>query len=81
MKGELEGRVSMRSANLYGDPTTVLECYGYDAEAHARDGIAAWLNAGRPVRDATSTVERLEAEKIANWFLPEGHKFPIRPRM
>lgn len=81
MQGELDGHISMRSANLYGDPSTVLECYGYDAEAHARDAIAAWLNRGRPVRDATTTVERHEAEKIANWFLPEGHTFRIRPRM
>lgn len=81
MRGELEGQIRMRSANLYGDPITVLECYGYDVEAHATDAIAAWLNGGRPVRDATTTVERLEAEKVANWFLPEGHKFQIRPRM
>lgn len=81
MEGEIEGRVSMRSANLYGDPGTVLECYGYDAESDADDHIGAWLNEGRPLRDATSTVARSEAEKIANWFLPDGHKFEIRPRM
>lgn len=81
MQVELDGQVAMRSANLYGDPGTVLECYGYDAEADADDHIAMWLNGGRPVRDATTTVERLEAEKIANWFLPDGHKFKIRPRM
>jgi len=81
MEVELKGEVPMRSANLYGDPSTVLECYGYDPEAHADDEIATFLNDGKPVRDAVSTVVRSEAQKIANWFLPNGHQFVISPKL
>ena len=81
MQAELQGDQPMRSANLYGDPTTVLECYGYDVEADAEDKILAWLNRGKPVRDAMSGVARQEANKIANWFLPDGHKFAILSRL
>lgn len=81
MQTELKGHQPMKSANLYGDPTTVLECYGYDAEADAEDKILAWLNRGKPVRDAMSGVVSQEASKIANWFLPDGHKFRIRSRL
>ncbi|CAK3960276.1 Salicylate hydroxylase [Lecanosticta acicola] len=78
MQPELSGQVPMKSANLYGDPTTVLECYGYDAEQHAEDEIATFINNGRPVRDAATTVTRTEVDKIANWCLPEEHKFRIQ---
>ena len=78
MDVELLGEVPMKSPNLYGDPASVLECYGYDAEAHADEEIAIWLNDGLPVRDAATTVTRPEASKIADWFLPEEHKFKIR---
>ncbi|EMC93159.1 hypothetical protein BAUCODRAFT_36822 [Baudoinia panamericana UAMH 10762] len=81
MEGELRGEICMRSANLYGDPQTVLECYGYDAEAHADEEIATWLNGGKPVRDAATTIVKPEADKIANWFLPEDMKFEIRSRL
>jgi salicylate hydroxylase len=80
MRVELDGEVPIRSANLYGDPTTVLECYGYDAEAHADEEIATWINGGSRVRDAATTVTRTEADKIANWFLPESSRFEIRPK-
>ena len=81
MACELNGEVPIHSANLYGDPSTVLECYGYDAEAHADEEIATWLNGGKPVRDAVTTVVGPQAEKIANWFLPSGHKFDVKPRL
>lgn len=81
MRAEMEGRQPIRSANLYGDPTTVLECYGYDAEAHADLEIAAFLNAGEMVRDAATTIAQSEADKIANWFLPKDHQFKIKPRI
>ncbi|KAK3117287.1 hypothetical protein LTR53_001468 [Teratosphaeriaceae sp. CCFEE 6253] len=81
MRCELKGEVPIRSANLYGDPSCVLECYGYDAEMHADEEIATWLNRGRLVRDAATTVVRSEAQKIANWLLPEGEKFEVRPRL
>lgn len=81
MQDELNGQVPMRSANLYGDPITVLECYGYDAETHADEAIATWINQGEAVRDAATTVTRTEADKIANWFLEDQWKFKIRPRL
>ena len=81
MEPELRGEVTMMSPNLYSDPATVRECYGYDAEVHADEEIAMWINNGLPVRDAVSTVMRNEADKIANWFLPEESKFRIRPRL
>lgn len=71
----------MRSPNLYGDPTCVQECYNYDAEAHADQEIAKYLNGGREVRDAATTIVESEADKIANWFLPDELKFRVRPRI
>jgi salicylate hydroxylase len=81
MECELRGEVPMRSPNLYGDPGCVQECYGYDAEKHADNEIETWLNEGRAVRGALTTVQQERADQIANWFLPEGHEFQIRPRL
>lgn len=81
MECELRGEVPIRSPNLYGDPASVLECYGYDAEVHADEELATWLNGHRPVRDAVTTVVRPEADKIANWCLPDGAKFEVKPRL
>jgi len=81
MAVELKGEVPMRSPNLYGDPTTVLECYGYDAEKHADEEIATLLNNGKLVRDTATTVSRSEAEKIANWLLPDEVKFQVQPKL
>lgn len=79
MAAELRGEVPMRSPNLYSDPSTVLECYGYDAEEHADREIAIWLNKGRPVRDAATTVTQEQADRIANWCLPTECTFSVRP--
>ena len=81
MECELRGETPTRSPNLYGDPTTVLECYGYDAEAHADEEIATWLNGGSVLRDEKTTVTKPEADKIMNWFLPEELKFKVKPRL
>lgn len=81
MQPELQGELLMRSPNLYGDPRTVLECYGYDAEAHADEEIATFLNGGCVVRDAATTVVSSEADGIANWFLPDEAKFEVKPRL
>lgn len=81
MECELRGEVPIRSPNLYGDPSTVLECYGYDAEAHADREIEKFLNGGNEVRDAATTVEGEQAERIANWFLPEENKFKIKAKI
>ena len=81
MAVELKGEVPMRSPNLYGDPTSVQDCYNYDAERHADEEISAWLNNGSAERDAVTTVQSQYAEKIANWFLPEAEQFKVRPRI
>ncbi|CZT24431.1 related to salicylate hydroxylase [Ramularia collo-cygni] len=78
MRRELQGEVPIKSANLYGDPGTVIECYGYDAEAHADDEIATWINGGKPLRDTATSVTWKEANKIADWFLPTEHKFKLK---
>jgi salicylate hydroxylase len=57
---------------------TVAECYGYDAEAHADDEIATWINNGQPVRDAATSVTRTEAAKLADWFLSDEYKFKVK---
>lgn len=46
MRGELQGKTSMKSANLYGDPIIVFEYYGYDAESHADEEIGSFLDSG-----------------------------------
>lgn len=54
---------------------------GYDAEIDADEHIRTWTNGGRAVRDEATTVVRSQADKIANWFLPEGYQFEIKPRL
>ena len=50
MEVELEGEVPMKSPNLYGDPQTVLECYGNKMKRHpfqlsksSTDGLFLWF--------------------------------------
>lgn len=57
---------------------TVMECYGYDAEFHADNEIASWTNGGQPPRDAATSVTRVEADKLADWFLAPEHKFKLK---
>lgn len=67
MRPELEGKYYVRSSNLYGDPKTVLEVYGYDAEAHADAVLGAYLNSGREECDATGIAKSFE-DQYLNWF-------------
>ncbi|KAM3418205.1 hypothetical protein BST61_g4209 [Cercospora zeina] len=78
MTCELEGQVPIRSANLYGDPSTVLECYGYDTEEHADQVLEEHFSSG-PIRDTATTITKTEAERKANWFLPG--KFQFKPML
>ena len=79
MEPELKGEMPIRSSNLYNDPMTVLQCYGYDAEGHAEEVIAAWLNQGRSPRDAVTAVAKPQADQTANWFF--GQKFGIDSKL
>ena len=81
LEPELRGEPLMRSPNLYSDPTTVLEVYGYNAEADADEKIAAFLNSGHKSRDQRTGVTAAQAEKYMNWFLPESEKMRIRSNL
>ena len=81
MEPELRGEVPLRSPNLYGDPSTVSECYGYDAEAHAAREVESFLNGREEARDVVTGVTWERAERAANWFLPEESKFQVRAKI
>ena len=42
MEPELKGYEGLRSANLYADPISVAEVYGYDAVGHAEWAVSKW---------------------------------------
>jgi salicylate hydroxylase len=70
MAPELEGKYYVRSANLYADPQTVLDIYGYDVEAHADAAVAKFLNNGKePAHSVTGVTPKLQ-EKYMDWFMP-----------
>lgn len=68
MAPELEGKYKVRSSNLYGDPQTVLDAYGYDAEAHAEEALTHFTNGEKAVYPGTGIVLGLE-EKYMGWFM------------
>lgn len=68
MEPELEGRYYVRSSNLYGDPQTVLEVYGYDVEGHADTALEKYLNSGREPLDAGTGIAKSMQDKYLNWF-------------
>lgn len=68
MSPELEGRYYVRSSNLYGDPQTVLEVYGYDVEAHAENALAKYFNNDRePCHPETGVTSGIQ-QKYMGWF-------------
>ena len=69
MLPELNGQPLMRSPNLYGDPATVLEVYGYDAEAHAESAVVRYLQRREPAHPQTGITKLME-DKYMNWFRP-----------
>ncbi|KAI9709251.1 MAG: hypothetical protein M1820_003371 [Bogoriella megaspora] len=75
MDREMKGEPFIRSANLYGDPATVLEVYGYDAEAHAERVLEQWRTNGKRRKDEGLGIEKPVAEQYINWFLPKKQKF------
>ena len=68
MAPELRGEQLIRSPNLYGDPATILEVYGYDVEAHAESAIAAYLRRRESADPQTGVTKPLE-NKYVNWFI------------
>lgn len=75
MAPELRNEPLLRSPNLYGDATTVLEIYGYDAEAHAERVVEEFFKKGAWRKDEGPGIEASSAEKYMNWFLQENEKF------
>lgn len=72
MAPELEGKYYVRSANLYGDPQTVLDVYGYDVEAHADEALAKYLNGGKEPAHPVTGVTPAMQEKYMGWMLERG---------
>lgn len=70
MAPELEGKYFVRTSNLYMDPQTVLEVYGYDVQAHAADAVEKYRRGGEepahPVTGVTPALQR----KYMDWFMP-----------
>ena len=74
LERELQGELLLRTPNLFGDPATVLEVFGYDAEAHAERAIEESYRNGIWRKDEGIGIEAPVAEKYLNWFLPEKEK-------
>ncbi|KIH93559.1 salicylate hydroxylase [Sporothrix brasiliensis 5110] len=74
MAPELQGQYFVKSSNLYGDPKTVLDVYGYDADKHAATALAALLNGGREPVDASTGIAPSLEDEYVNWFQAEAAK-------
>ncbi|KFZ23186.1 hypothetical protein V502_02338 [Pseudogymnoascus sp. VKM F-4520 (FW-2644)] len=72
MRAELDGKYYVRSSNLYGDPQTVLDVYGYDVEAHAESALSKYLNQGRELSDPDTQVTPAALEKYMGWFMEKS---------
>lgn len=70
MAPELEEKYVIRSPNLYGDPQTVLEVYGYDVEAHADAALARHFNNGKDKAHPDTKVLPAQQQRFMGWFLP-----------
>ena len=67
MSPELTGEQFVRSPILYGDPATVFEVYGYDAEGHARMPIAKVVQQRETAGFQTEVMKPL-GNKYMEWF-------------
>lgn len=74
MAPELEGKYYVRSSNLYGDPQTVLEVYGYDCEDHAEIALARYLNRGKEPSDPETGITASLRHKYMDWFTTQNDK-------
>lgn len=74
MKPELEGKYYVRSSNLYGDPQTVLEVYGYDVERHAETALEKYINGGREPVDPETGITKSLQDKYMDWFRPSQYR-------
>lgn len=70
MAPELQGKYFVRSSNLYGDPQTVLDVYGYDVQGHAEDAVERYCRGGKEPAHPTTGVTPGLQRKYMDWFLP-----------
>lgn len=63
----------IRSPNLYADPKTILEVYGYDAERHADEELYKEVY-GREMADGEKGISKSAADRYLNWFLREEYE-------
>lgn len=73
MSLELGDKPVLRSPNLYGNPTTSLCVYAYDAEEHADAELYKYIN-GKEMMDEEKNITKIMADKYLNWFLPEDYE-------
>lgn len=73
MSLELGEKPVLRSPNLYGDPTTVLAVYAYDAEEHADSELFVYMK-GNERMDQEKKITKSMADAHLNWFLPEDYQ-------
>jgi len=74
MAPELQGKYYVRSSNLYGDPQTVLDVYGYDVEEHAENALAKFINGGKEPAHPETGITKAVEDKYLNWFLAAGKR-------
>ena len=72
MEPELQGKYYVRSSNLYGDPQTVLDVYGYDVEEHAETALATYMNGGREPFNPETGITGSNQKKYMDWFKASG---------
>lgn len=70
MAPELQGKYIVRSSNLYGDPQTVLDVYGYDVQGHAQDAVEKHCQGGKESAHQATKVTASLQRKYMDWFLP-----------
>jgi hypothetical protein len=70
LKPELRNAPAMRSPNLYSDPVTVLEVYGYDVEAHAEEVFRGFLE-GRMSAERGKGVGKGKGERHVGELVDE----------
>ncbi|KAG4434701.1 hypothetical protein IFR05_009811 [Cadophora sp. M221] len=73
MSLELGEKPVLRSPNLYGNPTTVLGVYAYDAEEHADSELFVYLK-GTERMDEEKKITKSVADSYLHWFLPEDYE-------
>ncbi|KAH9223315.1 hypothetical protein DL95DRAFT_420686 [Leptodontidium sp. 2 PMI_412] len=72
MSLELGEKPVLRSPNLYGNPTTVLGVYAYDAEEHADSELFVYMK-GKERMDEEKKITKSVADSYLNWFLPDDY--------